>query len=32
MTKIKSNEALYLDMYDAILINKTLQADEVTWL
>lgn len=32
MTKIKSNEALYLDMYDAILINKTLKADEVTWL
>lgn len=32
MTKIKSNEALYLEMYDAILINKTLKADEVTWL
>lgn len=32
MTKIKSNEALYLDMYDAILINKTLKADEKTWL
>ena len=32
MTKIKSNEALYLDMYDAILINKTLKADEETWL
>lgn len=32
MTKIKSNEALYLDMYDAILINKTMKADEATWL
>lgn len=32
MTKFDNCEALYLDMYDAILINKTMKANEANWL